>query len=747
MSAVLFTLCAASATTLVGPPRSEHPRPDWRRPEWTSLNGLWQFAETDDNGDQSWLGDKDFPDTVSVPFCRESALSGLGRRGFVKNVWYKRSFRRPEHWLSARTVLHIGASDWRTMVWLNGRKVGTHTGGSAPIDMDVTDSLKAGDNTLIVHVFDDTRSGVQALGKQCPELNSYGCLYTRTTGIWQSVWLEGVGASSVSQAHLRTSDPKTGRVKYDLTLSRAEVGQRVVAEIFEGSTAVAAKSFPVDSGGRAVVDLRVPRPRSWEPGRAFLYPVRFTVFGKDGKALESVDTYVGLRDIKVDGRAILINGKRVFQRLVLDQGFYPDGVWTAPSDAALKRDIELSMAAGFNGARLHEKVFEPRFLYWADKLGYLVWGEFPNWGLDYKKKEIERPVTDEWKEIVVRDRNHPSIVGWCPFNETPGEAVWLQNPIVAMTKTLDPTRPVIDSSGYAHGLPEPEVLDAHDYDQNPVTFKQRWDSAVGSSGLPARYGSGTGKGVPFMVSEYGGIGWATGAGWGYGDSPKSMGQFYARFKGLSDALLDNRNMFGFCYTQLTDVEQERNGVYTFDRKPKFDVKWLHRILSRPAAIEKQGPDVGPSQDDWKVLVRSARDEGGTAWKSTTEKPPADWAGRSFADASWYVSPGGFGSKGGFEKDIVTAWTTPDIWLRQAFKAPSSKVNKALLVVHYDNAAEVYVNGKRVWASARGAWNDGYQGFDVTDAVKGALRTGGNLIAVHCHQDTGGQFIDLALLVR
>jgi hypothetical protein len=320
----------------------------------------------------------------------------------------------------------------------------------------------------------------------------------------------------------------------------------------------------------------------------------------------------------------------------------------------------MSQAIGFNWARLHQKVFEPRFLYWADKLGYLVWGEFPNWGMDHGNTNVFLPVIDEWGEILRRDRNHPSIIGWCPFNESPGNAVPLQNTVVNLTKLVDPTRPVIDSSGWSHGYPEPDVLDAHDYDQNPVSFRARWMY----SDLPERYTGGSGVFVPFMVSEYGGIGWNLNSGWGYGNAPGSEKEFYERLKGLTDALMDNRYHFGFCYTQLTDVEQEQNGMYTYDRKPKFDVKKINAIFSRPAACETDPAfELGRKQPDWKVLFGAFPDgDKCKEWSYTFDTPSAGWEKPGFDDSSWSKGMSGFGSKAGWEHATRTIWNTSDIYL-------------------------------------------------------------------------------------
>src|SRR5262249_30169234 len=313
--------------------------------------------------------------------------------------------------------------------------------------------------------------------------------------------------------------------------------------VADGMAIDEAWAFAMNDG--APIEVAIRAPRLWTLVDPFLYDVDvtlralsphgptayyspFTIAGSFPVVLDEVHTYVGLRSISTRGDAVLLNGHPVFQRLILDQGFYPDGIWTAPSDAALKHDIEMSMAAGFNGARLHQKVFEPRFLYWADKLGYLVWGEAPSWGANYDNPACDRVVLDEWRAEVERDRNHPSIVGWCPFNETPPPPGKLQNAATALTRALDPTRPVLDTSGYIHSDPQRDVDDAHDYDQDPKSFRARyWPKSAAP--MPARYG-GTGRlpGVPFFVSEFGGIEWKKPGdpGWGYGNAPKSMDEWF-----------------------------------------------------------------------------------------------------------------------------------------------------------------------------------------------------------------------------
>ncbi len=723
-------------------PRPEHPRPQAKRAQWLNLNGVWEFAETDDDADESYLTAQAYPDRITVPFCRESKLSGLQRRGFVRNVWYRRSVEIPVDWRSPRVRLHVGACDWATRVWVNGQLVGRHRGGNVAFAFDVTGALKTGSNVIIIHARDDTRSGKQALGKQSTRPESHGIFYTRTTGIWQTVWLEGVGASFIRH-HRVIPDPENSRVLLGVQVDGLWQGLTITAAASaDGKPVGTASTSAAGRNSQLVLDLTARH--LWSPANPFLYHLTLTL-SRDEEVLDRLESYFGLRSVSVEGAAILINGHAIFQRLVLDQGFYPDGVWTAPGDSDLKRDITMSQALGFNGARLHQKVFEPRFLYWADKLGYLVWGEFPSFGANYADAEVNLPIIDEWGEIVRRDYNHPSIIGWCPFNETPPEAGELQNAVVRLTRSVDPTRPVLDTSGWTHSICDPELLDAHDYNQDPESFRARWFGPFGDANLPARYARKP-RGIPFFVSEYGGIGWDIGKGWGYGNTPKSMDEFYARYAGLTHALLDNRFMFGFCYTQLTDVEQERNGLYTFDRKPKFDAARLHAINSRRAGYEND-PPVKPAASPvrWRVLV-GAFPDGDLAreWCFVTEPPGNGWHDPGFDDASWQRGRGGFGKKGGWENRIRTTWTGKDIWLRQEFSYDGSAFDFAALVIHHDDATEVYLNGQPIWSARR--WNDDYAVFDVTEALRAALRPGDNVVAIHCHQDQGGQYVDSALLV-
>lgn len=579
-------------------PRPEHPMPQMVRGEWQNLNGSWQF-EIDygkSGKERGWHQEEHaLARTIAVPFCPESELSGIGHKDFMPAVWYKRSFEIPQNWRPGRTLLHFGAVDYEATVWVNGRIVGTHRGGYSSFSFDITDALREGVNTVTVCAEDDVRSGLQPRGKQSGRYYSHGCDYTRTTGIWQTVWLERVPEAYIRSFRLYP-DPDNAQLHIEAALAGPAAGATLKAEAYYAGRA-AGNVKAIVSGPSARLTLPLSEVHLWGPGQPNLYDLKLSLLpsGADAAAADEVESYFGLRTLRLDGMAFRINGKSVFQRLVLDQGFYPAGIYTAPTDDDLRKDIEISLGLGFNGARLHEKMFEPRFLYWADRLGYLVWGEHANWGLDITTaKGLER-FLPEWLEGVERDFNHPSIVGWCPFNETWDYNGARQNDevlriVYETTKRLDPTRPVIDTSGNFHV--STDIFDVHDYDQNPETFKARYEP-MKTGGEPYNTFPNRQKyeGQPYFVSEYGGIWWNPGQvgdeGWGYGDRPKSEEEFLRRYEGLTTTLLDNPRMFGFCYTQLYDIEQEVNGLYTYDRKPKFDPAVIRAINTRKAAIEEE----------------------------------------------------------------------------------------------------------------------------------------------------------------
>ncbi|WP_438495855.1 glycoside hydrolase family 2 protein [Paenibacillus sp. IHBB 3054] len=575
-------------------PRPEYPRPDFVRPEWINLNGQWQFEiDHGKSGKERGYPDKghDLSGTITVPFCPESKLSGVEYTDFMAAVWYKREFTLPENWTNGRTLLHFGAVDYMAEVWVNGVSVGTHRGGYTPFSFDITSNLLPGGNVISVYAEDDVRSGRQPRGKQSEMFHSHGCDYTRTTGIWQTVWLEQVPDAYLSDMKV-VPDPDNASVHLEVKVHGNVSGDTLTASALYDGRSVGETRVLV-SGHSVKLTLPLSEVHLWEVGNARLYDLKLSLHTQ-GRESDTVDSYFGLRTVLLDGMKFLINGKSVFQRLVLDQGFYPEGIYTAPSDEDLRKDIEISMGLGFNGARLHEKIFEPRFLYWADQLGYLVWGEHANWGLNITGAESLAQFLPEWLEGMQRDYNHPALIGWCPFNETWDRDGTKQNNdvlriVYEVTKRMDPTRPVIDTSGNFHVVTD--IFDLHDYDQNPQTFRERYepmkDGGEVFNTFPDRQ---TYEGQPYFISEYGGIWWnplqKDEKSWGYGDRPVTEEAFIERYEGLTHVLLDHPMMFGFCYTQLYDVEQEVNGLYTYDRQPKFDPEVIRRINSRKAAIEE-----------------------------------------------------------------------------------------------------------------------------------------------------------------
>ncbi len=564
-------------------PRHEHPDPQFERASWLNLNGEWDFEFDFGNSkkENDILERKDWETKILVPFCPESKLSGIEHTDFIPAVWYRRSVNITAEQLKGNVLLHFGAVDYETTVYINGKKAGYHKGGYASFKFDVTEYLTEGENVIIVNAVDDVRNPLIPRGKQSEELKSHGCDYTRTTGIWQTVWLEFVPKAYIKSFKLYP-DYINGVVAISAVVEGE--GKFTASASYEGK---AMGSFSKKAVATITGEIKLDEIHLWEVGNGRLYDLELT-FGED-----KVKSYFGLRNVKIDDYKFLINGKSVFQRLVLDQGFYPDGIYTAPSDEALENDIKISMAVGFNGARLHQKVFEKRFIYHCDRLGYIVWGEYGNWGLDWSDERALEAMLPEWCECVERDFNHPSIIGWCPFNETwdiRGRKQYdsVLRTIYRVTKQLDETRPCIDTSGNFHV--ETDIYDVHDYEQDYKIFKENYDKLMTENILYERFPDRqmySGKGCAW-VSEYGGLQWSRGDrgdAWGYGNAPKTEEELVERYAGLTNALLDNYRMFGFCYTQLYDIEQEQNGLYTYDRTPKFDTEIFRKINSRKAAIE------------------------------------------------------------------------------------------------------------------------------------------------------------------
>ena len=558
-------------------PRSEYPRPQFVRDNWISLNGEWEY-ETDravSGLDRKLYSASSLPERITVPFCRESILSGIGDKDFCNCVWYRRSVTFPDAWNKGRVLLHIGACDYETDIWVNGKHVCRHVGGYVSFECDITDALDGSENVIVIRAFDDVRSCNQPGGKQSQLYYSHACSYTRTTGIWQSVWLE-----LVPEAYIKSVKYYPNIIDSKLTVFASVAnadGLVLRAEAFYEGRAVGAAAVAA-SPNTCQLEMKLDELHLWEVGQGRLYDLRLTL-GDD-----EVMSYFGMREVSVKDGTLIINGQPVFQRLVLDQGFYPDGIYTAPTQAELFADIERSMAVGFNGARLHQKIFEPEFLSECDRRGYIVWGEHGNWDLDISRPEAFGGFIPEWVEAVERDFNHPAIIGWCPLNETQRD----QNrdfvrALASITRTLDTTRAYIDASGWNHVDGVTDIMDMHCYEQNPGKFAERLAPLAEGKNIDifCKY-----MACPTFMSEYGGIRWAPDSdGWGYGEAPKNEEEFLDRLDGLNKVLCDNPHITGFCYTQLTDVEQEVNGIYTYDRKLKFPVERLYASFTQPAIME------------------------------------------------------------------------------------------------------------------------------------------------------------------
>lgn len=591
-------------------PRKEYPRPQFERTAWINLNGQWDYAFDFSNTgmEKNYPNATGFDDKIMVPFCPESSLSGVGFKDFINNIWYHREIDIPYEWEGKKVLLNFGAVYFNSEVYIDGVLAGRHFGGSSSFSIDITNLVApGGKHHLVVRACSELRTGKQSAGKQSLQLSSYGCNYTRTTGIWQTVWLEAVAPAGLKSVQVVTDIDQNKVVVFPKFYSDGSYLFKVILK--DGDKIMTTSS--VKASNSSVVVLPVKNPKLWSPESPFLYDIVYQVIDQSGKMVDEVYSYVGMRKVHIEGNKIYLNNKAYYQRLVLDQGFYPDGIWTAPSDDALKRDIELSKAAGFNGARLHQKVFEERFYYWADKLGYITWGEAPSWGMDANDVEVARNFLVEWSELVIRDRNHPSLLIWTPMNEEwwPDKVQYprFTTDLYNLTKSLDPTRPVNDASGGCHI--KTDIWTVHNYEQDPRKLQNilynegrffqtpnyslgNPPANIGFNGLRQNnvYNFPTYDGkIPYLIDEVGGIKWvkeqdktnSDTKSWGYGIAPKTEQEFLQRLEGQINSILDlDEHVWGYCYTQLTDVEQEQNGIYYYDRTSKFDIEKIHAIFSK-----------------------------------------------------------------------------------------------------------------------------------------------------------------------
>ena len=594
----MLLLAATARPAAADVPRAEYPRPQFQRADWQNLNGTWtfdmDFGRT--GGDRKLRESKGFGRQITVPFCPESNLSGIAYTDFIPSVWYQRAVTVPQAWQGRHIMLNFGAADYETTLYIDGRRVGDHFGTGSSFSFDVTDFITPGkEASIVVRVNDDLRGRRQPGGKQSIGYYSAGCNYTRTTGIWQTVWLEPVSPQGLKQA-VTIPDIDQQQLIVRPQFYGTTQGNTLTVELSDGGKAVCKRTVP--AADETTIVLPIKKPHLWSPEDPHLYDLRYTVRNASGEVLDEVQSYAGMRKVHLADGYFYLNNQPYFQRLVLDQGFYPDGIWTAPSDDALRRDIEMSKAVGFNGARLHQKVFEERYLYWADRLGYITWAEEASWGLNINDELAVRNFLSEWAEVVVRDRNHPCIVTWTPFNETwdsrDGTYVRLMKDIYHLTKAIDPTRPVNDSSGDGHVMTD--IWSVHDYSRGPelrknMTFTNGEEPYRNQKNLHylARY-----EGQPYMLDEFGGLPWIPESeretSWGYGAQIDNIEDFYKILEDEVDAIRESPHVVAFCYTQITDVEQEKNGIYYYDRRPKFDTARLKSIFEKiPSVIQDPKP--------------------------------------------------------------------------------------------------------------------------------------------------------------
>jgi beta-galactosidase/beta-glucuronidase len=594
-------------------PRPEYPRPQLRRERWSSLNGEWAFGFDDDGLGlaehwfartlQQLTGDQ-LDQRILVPFAPQSKLSGIGMDGRHDVVWYARAIERPaDARPDDRIFLHFGAADYHATVWVNGIQVAEHHGGHTPFGADITDALDA-QSTVVVRVADQMTALDLPRGKQYWLPQSEGIFYTPTTGIWQSVWLEPVAPLHLTELHL-TPDLDAGAAVLEIALAGDTREARVELQLSLHGEPVRTETLTAD-GPRTEHQLTVRRldvaaPGGnvggwngfalWSPEQPDLYDLKIRVYSPDGVLADEIDSYFGMRSIEAKDGKVLLNGRPYFQRLVLDQGYFPGGILTAPSDDDLRRDIELAKELGFNGARKHQKVEDPRWLYWADRLGFLVWGEMAN-AYAYSRDYVSR-ITSEWQEAIRRDHNHPCIVAWVPMNESwavpqletdPRQRAHLRA-LYHLTRSLDVSRLVVSNDGWQHA--DTDLLTLHDYrtgDVVAVNYRTPAEAvAAESASMPAFVPGSSYAGQPILLTECGGIAFAVdGGGWGY-TTAEEPEEFLSSYRQLVEAIVGTPAMQGFCYTQLTDVEQEINGLLTFERVPKVDLDRLKEItqLARP----------------------------------------------------------------------------------------------------------------------------------------------------------------------
>jgi beta-galactosidase/beta-glucuronidase len=594
-------------------PARGYPRPQLERDEWTSLDGAWEFA-LDPEGRWNVPSQVEWNATILVPFAPETAASGIEDTSFYRACWYRRTVVVPAVKETERVLLHFGAVDYSAVVWINGHPAGIHEGGYTPFTVDMTTFVRPGERaTVVVRAEDDPHDLAKPRGKQDWQLDPHSIWYPRTTGIWQTVWMERVPATRIE------------RVRWTPNLERYEIGVeawldgprreglRLHVRLSIGERVLADDTYTVIAGEVhrriALSDPGIDDYRNeilWSPETPVLIRAELALWGGRGELIDRVRSYTALRSVGTQSGRFTLNGRPYYLRLVLDQGYWPETGLTPPSDEALRRDVELAKAMGFNGVRKHQKLEDPRFLYWADTLGLLVWEEMPS-AYRFTRRSVER-LTREWTEAIDRDESHPCIVTWVPFNESWGvpdlPAIEAQRNYVQalyhLTRTLDPTRPVVGNDGWESAATD--IIGIHDYDAVPERIARRYQSAdfipkllqqVGPAGRLITLEGYEHRGQPLVLTEFGGIAYSADPSetWGYARS-ETADEFAETFAALLQTIHGLPLLAGFCYTQFADTYQEANGLLYADRTPKIPVEEIAAATTGRTSAWAEGIGTG-----------------------------------------------------------------------------------------------------------------------------------------------------------